>query len=67
MADRKDIRDGCGRLLGRVGTLSDGRQELRDASNRLLGRYDARDNRTRDASNRLVTRGDSLTRLLDEG
>jgi hypothetical protein len=34
-----DLRDRNGNLLGRINTLSDGRQELRDSNGNLKGHY----------------------------
>ena len=63
MADR-DLRDRNNKLIGKIKTLSNGKQELRDRTNRLMGAYDPKKDETRDRSNRLVGKGNLLTTLL---
>jgi hypothetical protein len=56
MADR-ELRDKNNRLLGKIKTMSNGKQEIRDPNNRLKGIYDPKSNETRDPNNRLVGKG----------
>ena len=60
----EDLRDSGGRLLGRIETRSDGKQDGRDESGRLKGTYDPHSNETRDASGRLVAKGNMLSSLI---
>ncbi len=60
----QDIRDKHGKLIAKINTRSDGREEIRDAYGRLLGTYDPRANQTRDAHGSLVTQGNALTSLI---
>jgi hypothetical protein len=59
-----DLRDRNGNLLGRINTLSDGRQELRDRNGNLKGHYNLHSNETRDQNGNLVARGNMLSSLL---
>ena len=63
MADQ-EIRDKNNKLLAKIKTLSNGKQEIRDPSNKLKGTYDPKQNETRDPSNRLVAKGNVLTTLM---
>lgn len=59
-----DLRDRNGNLLGRIYTLSDGKQELRDSNGNLKGHYNPKSNETRDHNGNLVARGNMLSSLL---
>ena len=61
----QDIRDKHGKLLARISTRSDGREELRDAYGRLLGTYDPGRDQTRDSHGSLVTSGNALSSLIE--
>lgn len=63
MADQ-EIRDRSNRLLAKIKTLSDGRQEIRDSHNTLLGTYNPKSNETRDPHNSLVAKGNVLSSLI---
>jgi hypothetical protein len=60
----QEIRDRSNKLLARITTLSNGKQELRNPSNVLKGTYDPKTNETRDPSNRLVAKGNVLATLM---
>jgi len=60
----EDLRDRTGKLIGKIHTFSNGKQEIRNASGKKLGTYDPSSNTTRDYTGRLVGKGNLLTMLL---
>jgi hypothetical protein len=60
----EELKDGDGRVIGRIQQNASGRWELRDAGGRLKGRYDPTTDETRDAAGILVGGGNLLPTLL---
>lgn len=58
------IRDRNQALLGRIETMSDGRQKATDLYGRLLGWYDPRRDVTTDGNLRVLARGNVLAGLI---
>ncbi len=63
MADQ-ELRDGDGRLIGRIKTLNGGKQEIRNDRGTLLGTYDPKVNETRNDRGQSIGKGNLLTMLL---
>ena len=63
MADQ-ELRDGNGKLIGRIKTLSNGKLEIRNPTGRFCGSYDPKSNETRDHTGRLFGKGNLLDALL---
>ena len=63
-AQRKEVRDRGGRLLGWVAARGDGILEARDRDGQLLGAYESRADVTRDRVGRVLYRGEALAALI---
>lgn len=63
MATTQELRDGHGKLIGRI-LIGKDEHSIQDASNRTLGYYNIKSNTTRDSHNRTIGQGNLLSMLL---
>ena len=64
MANIQVLKDGGGRVIGKLYIENSGDQRLENEGGRVLGRYKARNNKTEDCGGRIIGSGNILTTLL---
>lgn len=67
VAERTELRDARGQIIGILTARANGDVVLRDTGNTYVGSYNRRTNETRDRSGKLVGKGNLLAAMLREG